>query len=329
MKILITGASGGLGLSLTTEALKRGHSVIAACLFDPATEEGIVKLRKEYPEALFPIQMDVSNEEDVKARAQEVLREHPVIDCVINNAGVLLESKYDLEDPIPNLDIAKLRKSIEVNAVGHAIVLKYFIPGIYASSKPCIINITSEAGTWSRNPTPTWLTASPSTRRTCTARRSANYLAQSPEHSNVRPVHAASRPHVHRDGQGERPDPARSVGQGHTRHRRGQDRPQIGYTVYRLPGQPDALLTGPWPALSRGEGAGRFISQSGRFIGNADRLYRLDVARHHEDNYRFEFEQFLKAMRDLGYPYLENFAFIKRYFDGDADAIARCCKNTA
>ena len=43
---------------------------------------------------------------------------------------------------------------------------------------------------------------------------------------------------------------------------------------------------------------------------------------HHEDNYRFEFEQFLKAMRDLGYPYLENFAFIKRYFDGDADAIA-------
>ena len=186
MKILITGASGGLGLSLTTEALKRGHSVIAACLFDPATEEGIVKLRKEYPEALFPIQMDVSNEEDVKARAQEVLREHPVIDCVINNAGVLLESKYDLEDPIPNLDIAKLRKSIEVNAVGHAIVLKYFIPGIYASSKPCIINITSEAGHLEPE-SYTYLAYSVSKHAAnMYSQKIRNYLAQSPEHSNVR-----------------------------------------------------------------------------------------------------------------------------------------------
>jgi len=38
------------------------------------------------------------------------------------------------------------RKTIEVNAVGPAIVLKSFIPYIYLSPEPCIINITSEAG---------------------------------------------------------------------------------------------------------------------------------------------------------------------------------------
>lgn len=41
----------------------------------------------------------------------------------------------------------------------------------------------------------------------------------------------------------------------------------------------------------------------------------------HQDQYRFEFEQFLKAMRDLGYGAAENFAFIKGYFDGDASAV--------
>lgn len=41
----------------------------------------------------------------------------------------------------------------------------------------------------------------------------------------------------------------------------------------------------------------------------------------HEDNPKLEFELFLKAMKDLDYPNVENFAFIKRFFDGNADEI--------
>lgn len=41
----------------------------------------------------------------------------------------------------------------------------------------------------------------------------------------------------------------------------------------------------------------------------------------HEDNHKLEFELFLKAMKDLDYPYVENFAFIKRFFDGNAEEI--------
>lgn len=38
----------------------------------------------------------------------------------------------------------------------------------------------------------------------------------------------------------------------------------------------------------------------------------------HEDNYKWEFEQFLKEVSDLGYAAVENFAFITKYFDNDA-----------
>lgn len=38
----------------------------------------------------------------------------------------------------------------------------------------------------------------------------------------------------------------------------------------------------------------------------------------HEDNYQWEFEQFLKEVADLGYDCVENFAFITDYFDDDA-----------
>ena len=42
---------------------------------------------------------------------------------------------------------------------------------------------------------------------------------------------------------------------------------------------------------------------------------------HHEDQYRYEFEQSLKEISDLGYDAVENFAFITRYFDDDATAV--------
>lgn len=38
----------------------------------------------------------------------------------------------------------------------------------------------------------------------------------------------------------------------------------------------------------------------------------------HQDNHRWEFEQFLREVSDLGYDEVENFAFIMDYFGGDA-----------
>ena len=53
-------------------------------------------------------------------------------------------SKYDKIDEIVDLDVAKFRKTLDVNVTGMAIVLKYFMPYLYKSSCPVIINITSE-----------------------------------------------------------------------------------------------------------------------------------------------------------------------------------------
>lgn len=41
----------------------------------------------------------------------------------------------------------------------------------------------------------------------------------------------------------------------------------------------------------------------------------------HKDNYKYEFEQFLKEAADLNYEAVENFAFITEYFDNDANEV--------
>lgn len=46
----------------------------------------------------------------------------------------------------------------------------------------------------------------------------------------------------------------------------------------------------------------------------------------HQDNYKWEFEQFLKEVADLGYEAVENFAFITKYFDNNADEVKALLK---
>lgn len=41
----------------------------------------------------------------------------------------------------------------------------------------------------------------------------------------------------------------------------------------------------------------------------------------HKDNYKWEFEQFLKEVADLNYEAVENFAFIAKYFDDNAGEV--------
>ncbi len=41
----------------------------------------------------------------------------------------------------------------------------------------------------------------------------------------------------------------------------------------------------------------------------------------HNDNHKWEFEQFLKEVSDLGYEAVENFAFITKYFDNNAEEV--------
>lgn len=83
---LVTGASQGLGLALTNEALLSGHKVIA-------TARNPAKARAEHPEVEANggvwIQLDVV-QPDTQARVDAAIREHGegVIDVVVNNAGI-------------------------------------------------------------------------------------------------------------------------------------------------------------------------------------------------------------------------------------------------
>lgn len=143
---LVTGASRGLGFEMVKMGLERGYDMAACWLGYPEDNSDLLGLKDIYPDKLMIIQLDVTKEEQAEAAAKQFSAVYDHLDFIVNNAGVLFESKFDERDQIRDLDIGMLRKTIDVNTVGPAIVLKSFIPFIYKGQNPCIINITSEAG---------------------------------------------------------------------------------------------------------------------------------------------------------------------------------------
>lgn len=136
--VLITGASKGLGYSLTELYLSQGHTVIATYRKNLEKLEHI----KEDPNLIL-CQMDVSEEESVK-RAYEFLKDKiNYVDILINNAAVYLE---DRSKTIETIDIEKAMTTLNINAVGPLRVLKYFYNLVEKGNKKLIINVSSEAG---------------------------------------------------------------------------------------------------------------------------------------------------------------------------------------
>lgn len=141
MNILITGANRGLGIELVKEGLKRGHTIIATYR---SPGEDLPRLKEEYQEKLVMQVMDVEDLNSISSSYDSLSEKFDYIDCIVNNAAVLFETKAFKGDPIVDMDIDMFHKTLEINVHGIVKVMKKFMPLIYKGSDRCIVNITSE-----------------------------------------------------------------------------------------------------------------------------------------------------------------------------------------
>jgi NAD(P)-dependent dehydrogenase (short-subunit alcohol dehydrogenase family) len=141
MHILITGANRGLGLCLAREAVRRGHKALCCCR-KPSQE--LEALQREAPERVFLYPMDVASTDSVQEAAKAIRSDFQVLDVIVNNAAVLLETKYFAGDPVTDLPLGDLEYALNVNVMGPIRVLHELMPLCYESGSPQILNITSE-----------------------------------------------------------------------------------------------------------------------------------------------------------------------------------------
>jgi len=131
--ILVTGASSGVGLSLAHHLAGRFHVLTAARRID--------RLRDEFghdPDVSV-FEMDLAEPESVVAALDEMLAQHESITHLINNAGEMVRSS------LADLDEAELLRSLQVNALSPAMIMRRILPGMKARGFGRVINVTSGA----------------------------------------------------------------------------------------------------------------------------------------------------------------------------------------
>src|SRR5690606_5813605 len=102
---LITGTSKGIGLDLTRLVLSLGHIVIATSRNTDALEKEI-DLNKEH---LYPVQLDITSDKEVKMTIDRLVKELGKIDVVVNNAG------YSLVGSMEEMTDEEFRATMDVN----------------------------------------------------------------------------------------------------------------------------------------------------------------------------------------------------------------------
>ena len=93
-KVLVTGASGGIGRAIAVDAAKAGYYVICHyCGSQAKAEETLNQIKAAGGQGEL-IQFDVSNRDDCKAKLDELTVKHGVLWGVVNNAGITRDNTF-------------------------------------------------------------------------------------------------------------------------------------------------------------------------------------------------------------------------------------------
>lgn len=135
-RILITGASSGLGRAFAEAALAAGHAVIGT-VRKSADADAFGAL---HPTRAKAVVLDVTDFDKAAPTVATLERELGPIDVLVNNAG------YGHEGTVEESPLEELQRQFEVNVFGAVAMMKAVLPWMRARRHGRIINITSMAG---------------------------------------------------------------------------------------------------------------------------------------------------------------------------------------
>src|SRR5271170_7154811 len=82
--VFITGGGTGIGRGLAAEFHKRGNTIIIAGRRKDRLEETV----KEFP-GMHYVVLDAERPESIKSVAQQLIRDFPKLNVLVNNAGIM------------------------------------------------------------------------------------------------------------------------------------------------------------------------------------------------------------------------------------------------
>ncbi|WP_036727917.1 SDR family oxidoreductase [Paenibacillus sp. FSL R7-277] len=136
--VLVTGANSGMGLATTVEMARRGATVIMACRSLKRGEEALAEAVRQSGSSQIRLMLcDLASFDSIRAFAGAFTAEYPVLDVLINNAGVVA-LKRELTADGYELDLG-------VNHLGHFLLTHLLLDNLKAAEQGRIVVVASGA----------------------------------------------------------------------------------------------------------------------------------------------------------------------------------------
>jgi 3-oxoacyl-[acyl-carrier protein] reductase len=135
---IVTGAGQGIGKEIALAFAKEGAKVVVTDI--TGKEKDVAKEIEALGVQSLALKVDVSNTEDAKKMAEEVLKKFGKIDILVNNAGI-----YPFK-PFVEMEEKDWDKVLSVNLKGTFNCTKAVVPTMIKQKYGKIINISSIAG---------------------------------------------------------------------------------------------------------------------------------------------------------------------------------------
>ncbi|WP_396932566.1 SDR family NAD(P)-dependent oxidoreductase [Mycolicibacterium sp.] len=137
---LISGASRGLGRAITEAALTAGHRVVAGARSTASLDD----LAAREPERLAVVELDVTNDQQVRAAVDTAIDRWGRLDVLVNNAGYANMAAAEDVDP------EDFRAQVEANFFGVVRLTQAVLPVMRTQRAGHIIQISSVGGRLTR-----------------------------------------------------------------------------------------------------------------------------------------------------------------------------------
>jgi uncharacterized oxidoreductase len=145
--VLVTGGASGIGRGLAEAFHTKGNHVIVA----GRRPEPLAEIARANPGMAF-IVLNVADANDIRAFSKRIVEDHPALNVLINNAGIMKVEDVLADD----FDLSDCEATIATNLLGPIRLTAALLPHLRGQAAATVINVTSGLAFVPRADTPTY-----------------------------------------------------------------------------------------------------------------------------------------------------------------------------
>ncbi len=135
---VVTGANSGLGFETSRELARKGATVVLGVRNVAMGQAALDAIKAEIPAADLEVRrLDLGSLASVREFAERVTREHPAIDILLNNAGIMAAPPRETSDGFES--------QVGTNHLGHFALTAALMPALERAPAARIVTMTSLA----------------------------------------------------------------------------------------------------------------------------------------------------------------------------------------